>query len=68
MIPADRSRSNHALTGWRQRGLLLDELSKQGKMPEKIATNILSIRLTRLVDHGIVETFPSVMLVARRSG
>jgi len=27
--------------------------------PEKIATNILSNRLGRLVDHGIIEQFPS---------
>lgn len=27
--------------------------------PEGIATNILTNRLTRLVDHGIVEKFPS---------
>ena len=27
--------------------------------PEKIATNILTERLNRLTDHGIVETFPS---------
>lgn len=27
--------------------------------PEKIATNILSNRLTRLVEAGLVETFPS---------
>lgn len=27
--------------------------------PEKIATNILSNRLNRLIEHGIIERFPS---------
>ena len=33
--------------------------------PEKIATNILSDRLTRLVEHEIIEQFPSTEHVGR---
>ena len=33
--------------------------------PERIATNILSDRLARLVDHGLVEKFPSPQQAGR---
>lgn len=35
--------------------------------PEKIATNILSDRLARLVDHGIVERYPSTDIAGREA-
>jgi DNA-binding HxlR family transcriptional regulator len=35
--------------------------------PEKIATNILSDRLARLVDHGIAERYPSTDIAGREA-
>lgn len=35
--------------------------------PEKIATNILSDRLARLVEHGIVERYPSTDIAGREA-